>query len=383
MARPRQFRGDDSGGGQDLRRGSDLPLTPRQRYSADLETEGFVSDTAQAHAVDALQRVYDELVETPPRRRFASARLSWKKVPGLYLWGGVGRGKTYLMDAFYEALPFSRKRRTHFHRFMLEVHERRNRYPDEQDPLLKVAAEIAEHTRVLCFDEFFVADIADAMILGRLFEALFKANITLIATSNVPPDGLYQDGLQRAQFLPAIERLKKNVGVINVDGGTDYRLRALHGADLYLTPSDAPAEALLARHFAAVAPHGRHGPAEIGINARALAAKQVADGAIWFDFAELCEGPRAAADYIELGRLHHTVIVSGVPRMTADRDDAARRFMTLVDEFYDRGVKLLIAAEVAPAQLYAGKRLQFEFARTQSRLQEMQSQEYLAQPHKA
>ena len=366
-----------------LRSGSDLPPTPRQRYAADLGVEGFVSDRAQAQAVEALQAVYDALIETPPKRGFASSRLRWKKVPGLYLWGGVGRGKTYLMDAFYESLPFSRKRRTHFHRFMLEVHARRNRHPDEQDPLQRVAEEIAEQTRVLCFDEFFVADIADAMILGRLFEALFKANITLIATSNVPPDDLYKDGLQRANFLPAIERLKKNVTVLNVDGGTDYRLRALHGADLYLTPSDAAAEATLARHFAAIAPHGRRGPAEIRINERGLLAKHVAEGAVWFDFTELCEGPRSASDYIELGRQHHTVILSGVPRMTSDKDDAARRFMTLVDEFYDRGVKLLIAADVEPARLYAGKRLQFEFARTQSRLQEMQSLEYLAQPHKA
>lgn len=366
-----------------LRSGSDLPLTPRQRYEADLQTEGFVSDAAQARAVDALQRVYDELIETPPRRRFGNSKLTWKKVPGLYFWGGVGRGKTYLMDAFFDSLPFSRKRRTHFHRFMLEVHERRNRHPDAQDPLQKVADEIAERARVLCFDEFFVADIADAMILGRLFEALFKHNVTLIATSNVPPDGLYKDGLQRAQFLPAIERLKKNVMVVNVDGGTDYRLRALTGADLYLTPSDANADAALARHFAAVAPHGACGPVELIINERPLIARRAAEGAVWFDFEELCGGPRSAADYIELGRTHHTVVLTGVPQMASDRDDSARRFMTLVDEFYDRGVKLLIAAAMPAAQLCTGKRLTFEFERTQSRLQEMQSQEYLAQPHKA
>lgn len=366
-----------------LRSGADLPLTPRQRYAADLQTEGFVSDPAQAAAVDALQQVYEALIENPPQRRFASARLRWPKVPGLYLWGGVGRGKTYLMDAFFEALPFSRKRRTHFHRFMLEVHERRNRFPGEADPLLKVAAEIAEQTRVLCFDEFFVADIADAMILGRLFEALFKRNVTLVATSNVPPDGLYKDGLQRAQFLPAIERLKQNVTVLNVDGGTDYRLRALHDAELYLVPSDDAAQATLARCFTALAPHGQRGPEAVLVNERPLMARRVAEGAIWFDFAALCEGPRSAADYIEIGRTHHTVVVSGVPRMDSTRDDSARRFMTMVDEFYDRGVKLLIAAEAPATALYTGARLQFEFQRTQSRLQEMQSHEYLAAPHKA
>lgn len=363
--------------------GEERPPTPRERYAADLDREGFASDPAQAMAVEALQRVYDALIENPPRRRLGSSRLSWKTVHGLYLWGGVGRGKTYLMDAFYEALPFTRKRRTHFHRFMLEVHERRNRYPDEQDPLLKVADEIAQTARVLCFDEFFVADIADAMILGRLFEALFKRGITLVATSNVQPDGLYKDGLQRAQFLPAIETLKRNVGVLNVDGGTDYRLRTLHDAQLYLTPDDASAEAALSRHFAALAPHGARGPEAVQVNERTLTAKRVAEGAIWFDFAELCEGPRSAADYIEIGRTHHTVVLSGVPQMGSTRDDSARRFMTLVDEFYDRGVKLLLSAEVGPLALYTGHKLRFEFERTQSRLQEMQSQEYLAQPHKA
>lgn len=383
MARPQQFRGGETPPAVELKTGHDLPLTPRERYATDLGRAGFASDPAQAHAVDALQRVYDDLIQSPPKRRFGSSRLSWKKVGGLYLWGGVGRGKTYLMDAFYESLPFSRKRRTHFHRFMLEVHERRNRYPDEQDPLLKVADEIAETARVLCFDEFFVADIADAMILGRLFEALFKRNITLVATSNVPPDGLYKDGLQRAQFLPAIEMLKRSVSVINVDGGTDYRLRALHDAELYLSPDDAAASAALSRHFAALAPHGARGPEAVRVNERSLTARRVAEGTIWFDFAELCEGPRSAADYIEIGRTHHTVILSGVPQMNSTRDDSARRFMTLVDEFYDRGVKLLLSAEVGPLALYTGQRLKFEFERTQSRLQEMQSQEYLAQPHKA
>ncbi len=361
----------------------ELAPPPRQRYAADLLRPGFASDPAQAHAVDALQRVYDELIENPPRRRFGSSRLTWTRVPGLYLWGGVGRGKTYLMDSFFDALPFTRKRRTHFHRFMLDVHARRNRFPDESDPLLKVAEEIAEQTRVLCFDEFFVADIADAMILGRLFEALFKRNVTLVATSNVPPDGLYKDGLQRQNFLPAIDVLKKNVTIINVDGGTDYRLRTLQDAELYLHPSDTAADARLMQHFDALAPFGSRSPAEVRLNDRVLSARKAAEGAVWFEFAELCEGPRSAADYIELGRQNHTVVLSNVPQMAADRDDAARRFMTLVDEFYDRGVKLLIGAAVPPSELYVGSRLKFEFARTQSRLQEMQSQEYLAQAHKA
>jgi len=383
MTHPQPPRGKNGSDNRELRPGSDLPLTPRQRYDADLKIDGFVSDSAQAQAVDALQGVYDALIQSPPRRRFGSSRYTWKQVPGLYLWGGVGRGKTYLMDAFFDALPFTRKRRTHFHRFMLDIHARRNRHPGERDPLKLVAAEIAESTRVLCFDEFFVADIADAMILGRLFELLFEQNITLIATSNVPPDGLYKDGLQRARFLPAIEILKKNTRVMNVDGGTDYRLRTLHGADLYLTPSDDAAEARLLAHFTALAPHAKLQPAELQINDRPVQARTATDGIAWFDFEALCGGPRSAADYIELGRIYHTIIVSGVPQMDTTRDDAARRFMTLVDEFYDRSVKLLLAAEVPPAALYRGSRLKFEFERTQSRLQEMQSQEYLGLPHRA
>ena len=361
----------------------DLPLTPRQQYQADLKRPGFSADAAQQRAVDALQNIYDELLQSPPKKRFGSSRLSWKRIPGVYLWGGVGRGKTYLMDTFFGALPFSRKRRTHFHRFMLEVHERRNRYPDERDPLLKVAEDIAAEARVLCFDEFHVNDIADAMILGRLFEALFRHNVTLVATSNVPPDGLYKDGLQRANFLPAIERLKENCAVLNVDGGVDYRMRALSAAEIYLTPCDATALERLRQHFLAVAPHGVRDHVELSVNGRPIAARCVADGAAWFEFHELCEGPRSTADYIELGRTHDLLVVTGVPVLDRERDDAARRFVNMVDEFYDRGVKLLVGAAVPPEQLYTGTRLKFEFERTASRLIEMQSQEYLAKPHLA
>ena len=229
------------------------PLSPRARYEHELLRPGHVHDLAQAHAVDALQRVYEELLATPPRR-LGFGRKRWLPVPGLYLWGGVGRGKTWLMDGFYEALPFSRKLRTHFHRFMLDVHEQRRRFPDEQDPLKLVAEQYAQQVRVLCFDEFYVSDIADAMILGRLFENLFAQGVTLIATSNIPPDRLYENGLQRANFLPFIATLQRNVAVLNVDGGTDYRLRALTRAEIYHHPSDDDAEANLARWFAEIAP---------------------------------------------------------------------------------------------------------------------------------
>lgn len=359
----------------------ELPPTPRQRYEADLQKPGFISDTAQSQAVDALQKVYDDLVQNPPRRRFASSQLTYPRVDGLYMWGGVGRGKTYLMDAFYDALPFSRKRRTHFHRFMLDVHQRRNNHPDQRDPLLLVAEEIAAATRVLCFDEFYVSDIADAMILARLFEALYKRGITLVATSNVAPDNLYKDGLQRENFLPAIERLKQNCAILNVDGGTDYRLRSLHGVELYLHPCDGRAMAALAERFQALAPHGRVEKIDLKINDRMLSARAAGEGAVWFDFHELCDGPRSAADYIELARTYHTVILSYVPLLTSDDNDSTRRFINMVDEFYDRGVKLLIAAEGPMEGLYLGTKLRFEFERTVSRLIEMQSQEYLAKPH--
>lgn len=355
------------------------PLPPRARYQQDLARSGFSHDDAQARAVDALQGVYDELIATPPRRWFR--RQPWTRVSGLYMWGGVGRGKTYLMDTFFDALPFASKQRTHFHRFMLDVHERRKRYPDERDPLKLVAAEYASEVRVLCFDEFFVSDIANAMILGRLFENLFSLGVTLVTTSNIPPENLYENGLQRANFLPFIDILKRNVQVLNVDGGIDYRLRTLTHADIYRHPCDEAAEADLQRWFAAIA-HSDGGSAQdLRIYDRIIHARRELDGVIWFDFDELCEGPRGAADYIEIGRTHHTVLISRVPQLNAFREDAARRFVSLVDEFYDRGVKLLLAADVPMEQLYVGKRVRFEFRRTLSRLTEMQSEEYLAKPH--
>lgn len=356
-------------------------LSPRQRYERDLQRTDFVRDTAQAAAVAALQQVYDELRAHPPRRRFGFGPPKWSAVRGLYLWGGVGRGKTCLMDAFCESLPAETRLRTHFHRFMLDVHERRRKYPDEQDPLKRVAAEYARQLRVLCFDEFFVSDIADAMILGRLFENLLALGVTLIATSNIPPERLYENGLQRANFLPFIDVLKRHVAVLNVDGGVDYRLRALTHAEIYHSPSDARAEANLERWFAEIAPEPGQPNEELVIHGRRIRSRRMADGVAWFDFANLCEGPRGAADYIEIARTHHTVLLSRVPQLTVFHEDAARRFVNLVDEFYDRGVKLIIAAEVPQRELYVGDKSHFEFQRTQSRLTEMQSQEYLAKPH--
>ncbi|MDP9141301.1 MAG: cell division protein ZapE [Pseudomonadota bacterium] len=356
-------------------------LSPIERYERDLQREGFSRDPAQAAAVAALQDVYATLKARKPKRLFGLGPSEWPAVKGLYLWGGVGRGKTYLMDAFYESLPFTRKLRTHFHRFMLDVHERRRKYPDEQDPLKLVAAEYAKQVRVLCFDEFYVSDIADAMILGRLFETLFDLGVTLVATSNIPPERLYENGLQRANFLPFIKVLQEHVGVLNVDGGIDYRLRALTHAEIYHSPCDAEAEAHLQEWFTEIAPDKGKPNQDVEIHGRQIPCRRLAEGVVWFDFNHLCEGPRSAADYIELARTNHTVLLSRVPQLTAFHEDAARRFINLVDEFYDRGVKLIIAADVAREQLYVGDKLKFEFQRTHSRLIEMQSQEYLARPH--
>ena len=353
--------------------------SPAERYARDLKRPGFSADPAQARAVAALQKVYRTLIEKPPRKRLGKIR--WTRVDGLYLWGSVGRGKTWLMDAFHESLPFTRKRRTHFHRFMLEVHARRARHANEQDPIARVAEDIAAETRVLCFDEFFVSDIADAMILGRLTEVLFERGVTLVATSNVAPADLYKDGLQRERFVPAIRRIEQHCAVLHLDSPTDYRLRALTHAEIYHHPSDAAAEANLAAWFAELAPEEGRADGSLAVEGRDIPARRLAEGVAWFDFAAVCATARAAADYIELARTHHTVLLSRVPQLTPDDEDTARRFITMVDEFYDRGVKLILAAAVPREQLYAGKRLAFEFQRTLSRLIEMQSQEYLARPH--
>ena len=356
--------------------------TPAARYAADLQREGFASDAAQAQAAAALHALYEELIAKPPKRGLTNGRLRYPAVKGLYFWGGVGRGKTYLMDVFYEALPFSRKRRTHFHRFMLDVHERRRRYPGVRDPLAKVAEEIADEARVLCFDEFFVSDIADAMILGRLMQALFARGVTLVTTSNIVPDGLYKDGLQRQNFLPAIAVLKAHVQVLNLDGGIDYRLRHLTDAQLYLTPCDARCEGQLANYFKRFAGTEGQSGITLTIHGRELITRRHAEGVVWFDFSELCEGPRGAADYIELARTHHTLILSRVPVLTVNDENEARRFITLIDELYDRSIKMVIAADAEIDLLYRGDRLIFEFARTQSRLIEMRTVEYLRQPHR-
>jgi cell division protein ZapE len=344
-------------------------------------------DAAQARAVEALERLYRDLLRAPPRRglRQRLAKLAGKTrapVRGLYLWGSVGRGKTFVMDLFYNALPFAEKRRQHFHRFMADVHERLKKHRDVENPLELVADEIAADTRVLCFDEFAVSDIADAMLLGGLLAGLFARGVTLAATSNIVPDQLYSGGLQRQRFLPTIVLLKEHVTVVHVDGSVDYRLRALERADVYQTPVGATAEQRLAEFFDSIAPdEGDQGGAR-ELLGRRIDYRRAADGVIWFDFEAICDGPRSKDDYIELSRLYQTVLVSNVPRFDATLENQARRFIALVDEFYDRRVKLILTAAAPARELYRGERLRRDFLRTQSRLEEMQSHDYLAEAHR-
>lgn len=363
--------------------------TPWQRYQADLQREGFSHDPAQEEAVRLLQDLYERLLV---RHRAGSTGFSAllkklrKQSPqpeiGLYLWGGVGRGKTYLVDTFYDCLPFERKLRVHFHRFMQRVHSDLTELEGAVNPLEVVADRLADEALVVCFDEFFVTDIGDAMILGGLMEALFARGVTLVATSNIVPENLYLNGLQRQRFLPVIELVEKHTMVVNVDAGVDYRLRTLQQAELYHCPLDEAADVSLRQSFDALAVEpGKHWE-RIKINGRYLTVRCMADDVAWFDFAELCDGPRSQNDYIELARIFHAVLLSGVPEFNQELNDQARRFVNLVDEFYDRNVKLMMTAEKPLLELYAGGSLEFEFQRTQSRLQEMQSHEYLAREHR-
>ncbi|MBW4933829.1 AFG1 family ATPase [Marinobacter sp. F4206] len=364
-------------------------LTPWERYQKDLERPEFQRDPAQEDAVRRLQSLYDKLVEAESDRNSAMAKLRRKlkkgkeePVKGLYFWGGVGRGKTYLMDTFYESLPFDRKMRVHFHRFMQRVHNELRSLKGEKNPLDLVSKKFADETRVICFDEFFVSDIGDAMILATLMDGLFSRGVTLVCTSNIVPDGLYKDGLQRARFLPAIALVKQHTDVVNVDGGVDYRLRTLEQAELFHSPLDEAADVSLRTSFDALAVEAGKHSQSMEINGRKIPAQAHADDVVWFDFKDVCDGPRSQNDYIELARQFHAIIISNVPVLGGEKDDQARRFINMVDEFYDRNVKVIISAAAPITELYAGGRLEFEFERTESRLLEMQSHEYLEAPHK-
>ncbi len=366
-------------------------LTPAKHYSRDLAEGKILPDRAQKETIAALDNLYHQLVGywQKPRGFLQSllrgGRLGMKSpkdLKGLYLWGGVGRGKTYLMDIFFHCLPGERKLRMHFHRFMQTVHRSLYAHRGQKNPLALVADEICTRTDVLCFDEFFVNDIGDAMILGNLLEALFDNGIVLVTTSNIVPGKLYERGLQRQKFLPAIALLEQHTRVLNVDGGTDYRLRTLENAGIYHFPLDIESETAMQACFDNLC---RGMTTEAGlvleILGRDIPTRCWAEGIAWFEFADICDGPRSAADYIEISQLFQTVLVSGVPVFDAFAEDQARRFISLVDEFYDQNVKLVLSAAASLGALYQGEELAFPFTRTRSRLLEMQSKEYLACEH--
>jgi len=349
----------------------------------ELVRRDIVLDGAQAAALARLQRLYDELVAF---KRARQSLFRWLNPPtpprGVYFWGGVGRGKSFLMDAFYAAVPLRRKTRVHFHAFMRGVHEELKTLKREEDPLATVAARIARRHRLVCFDEFHVSDVADAMILGRLLTALFAPGVVFVMTSNYRPDDLYPDGLQRHNLLPTIALLKQWLDVIEVDGGTDYRLRELEHAACYYTPLSNATDAELATLFERMRPGPDEDP-RLAIEGRILKARKRAGSLVWFDFATLCEGPRSQLDYLEIARRFAVVIVTGVPRLTPDMGDAARRFTWLVDVLYDHRVKLLLSAAVPAEELYRQGPNNQEFPRTVSRLIEMRTHEYMALPHQA
>lgn len=353
-------------------------------YEAVLSERGFSADAAQRAAAERLQVLYYQLLSFKVGRRSTLRRVfSPPVVPrGVYFWGGVGRGKSFLMDCFYNSVPYVRKRRIHFHAFMQGVHHQLKKFKGESDPLTKVAERIARECRLICFDEFHVSDIADAMILRRLLEALFERGVVFVMTSNYPPNGLYPNGLQRENFIPAIALIESNVDVVEVDSGVDYRLRTLEQVEIFHFPADAHAESKMAGYFAAM----DGGPGVQGGSIKVLGRsvptlRQGAGGVVWFDFRSLCGGPRSQNDYLELSRSYHTVLLSGIPRMTASMSSEARRFTWLVDVFYDHKVKLIVTAECEPELLYVEGTQASEFFRTVSRLTEMRSREYLALPH--
>ena len=363
----------------------------REIYSRRLTECGFHSDAAQLAAVGKLDDLRNRLVAahsassaSPLRRWLGSLVGGSAQEPerGLYLWGGVGRGKTWLMDMFFESLPFPEKRRRHFHRFMHDVHTELKGLQNRESPLESVAEQIAHDARVLCFDELFVADIADAMILGGLFEALFKRGVTLVATSNVPPQDLYKDGLQRQRFLPAIDLIRRHVDVVNVDGATDYRLRQLTQAGTYLLSNASNTPQRLDALFVELAHYGSSTGGSIEIEGRTIPVVRQSSSAVWFEFEAVCGGPRSQDDYIEIAREYQSVIVADVPILDSLRENQARRFIALVDELYDRNVNLIVSAAAPPVELYRGDRLSFQFERTVSRLIEMQSEDYLAREHR-
>lgn len=364
---------------------SNTAAVPSARYAEGVARGDWSDDPAQHATLRELDRLHTALC-APHKRKSLFDTLFGKPVTpspnGLYVWGGVGRGKTFLIDLFYAGLPIGEKRRTHFHRFMREVHERLRAHAGERDPLATIAREWRTQLRVLVLDEFFVNDIGDAMLLGRLLQRLFEEGTILVTSSNAAPSELYKDGLQRSRFLPVIALIERHCNVVHLDSPHDYRLRALTRSPVYRTPLDDGSDAWLQSRWYELGGDDGHRDAGIDIDGRRIAVRARDKGMAWFDFAAVCEGPRGSADYIEIGTEFHTVLLGGVPVFDSLRDDAARRFITMIDELYDRHVNLICSADASPAALYRGERLTGAFERTASRLIEMQSAEYLALEHR-
>jgi len=345
-------------------------------YQQNLAKRGFVQDSSQWRAVERLQNLHEEWSEYKKRRNSALKRLLVKPpLPkGVYLWGPVGRGKSFLMDAFYLCVPLVRKRRVHFHHFMREIHRELDELKGTEDPISEVAARTARRYRLVCFDEFHVSDIADAMILGRYLEKVMDLGVEFVMTSNYHPDQLYPNGLQRERFLPAIELLRTRLDVVQVDSGTDYRRLKMERVQVYHL-EDAP----LAQIFNELKDVEEE-KQPLDVEGRTIAYRKRAGGVVWFDFQALCGGPRSYADYVDLTKRFHTIILSGVPRMSAKQSDAARRFTWLVDVLYDERIKLVVSAEAPPEELFTEGDNSADFQRTVSRLHEMQSVEYRLLP---
>ncbi len=362
-------------------------MRPSARYAQGTLGGAWKADPAQQGALIELDRIHAGLLAVAAAQAGALGRLLARLRPpapvrGLYLWGSVGRGKTFLTELLFEHIPMAAKRRLHFHRFMAEVHARLREMHEVADPLRTIARDMAAQARLLVLDECIVTDIGDAMLLGHLLEGLFANGVTLVTTSNIAPSDLYKDGLQRAQFLPAIAAIERHCAVVQLDGAIDYRLHHLRQASTWYVPADEDAEARLQASFETLSCGLPRLPEILHINDRPLAARAHADGIVWFDFSQLCDGPRAVADYIEIARDFHTVLVSGIPVFAREDEDAAKRFILLIDELYDRHVNLVASAAAAPTALYRGHRHAAEFARTESRLIEMQSDDYLVLEHR-
>ena len=362
-------------------------MTIKDAYAATVQAHGLQADAAQVRVIGRLEQLQQQILQQNSiarrLRNWLPGSADYAGTRGIYLWGGVGRGKTLLMDLFFTSLAIQEKQRIHFHRMMSDIHARLRLLGDIEDPLEQIAADIAANVRVLCFDEFYVSDIADAMLLGKLLDGLFRRGVALVATSNSKPADLYSGGLQRERFLPAIELLEQHTEVTQLDSGTDYRLQLLQQAGTYLTPAGDDANVKLQHYFGEIASVEIIENRALQILGREVLAKRCAKGVAWFDFMEICGGPRSQEDYIEIARWYPTVIISDIPQLTHELDNPGRRFIALIDEFYDRKVKLIVSAATGVEALYTGERLQFEFQRTSSRLIEMQSNDYLHAAHLA